>query len=58
MDDLMELLENVPDKYDDFISGMRCFLKNDEANQKKMIEYLKAHPESKSDDVLDYLDEL
>lgn len=58
MDELLKVLENVFDKYDDFIKGMCSILKNDEENRQKVIEYINGNPDVKSDDIIEYLDEL
>lgn len=58
MDELLKALENVPDKYDDFVKGMCSILKNDDENRQKVIEYINGNPDAKSDDVIEYLDEL
>ena len=56
--ELRELLKSVPDSYDDFVQGTASMLKKSESAQEKMIQYLKENPDSQTDDVLDYLDEL
>lgn len=58
MDELMKLLEEVPDKYDDFIDGMRVVLKKHEDYIDDVISYIKEHPGCKSDDIIEYLDVL
>lgn len=58
MDELKELLNSVSDSYDDFVGGMLTYLKNDEENREKMIEYIKNNPDKKTDDILEYMDEL
>ncbi len=58
MEELTRLLEKVPDKYDDFVRGMRMILKNDEENRNKVIQFIKDKPDCKSDDLIEYLDEL
>ena len=60
MDNIMEELENalksVPDCYDDFLYGMKAFLKDDEENAEKIIEFIKEDPNRKTDDVIEYHD--
>lgn len=58
MDELLEVLESVPDKYDDFVNGMCTVLKNDDENREKVIVFIKENPSRKSDDIIEYLDEL
>ncbi len=58
MEELLNVLNTVSDKYDDFIKGMCSILKNDEENRQKVINYIKKNPEKKSDDIIEYLDEL
>lgn len=58
MDELLKVLDTVSDKYEDFIIGMCATLKNDEENRQKVIDYIKDNPDKKSDDIIDYLDEL
>ena len=58
MDGLLKVLDTVSDKYEDFVIGMCVTLKNDEENRQKVIDYIKDNPDKKSDDIIDYLDEL
>lgn len=58
MDELLKVLDTVPDKYEDFVRGMCAILKNDEENRQKVIDYIKNNPDKKSDDIIEYLDEL
>lgn len=59
MDELMELIEQVPDKYDDFVGGMETIMKKqDEEDIQSVIDFIKEDPTRKSDDILEYLDEL
>ena len=48
----------MSDTYTDFVDGMCCTLKNDDENIQKVIAYIKDNPDSKSDDIIEYLDEL
>ena len=56
--DLKELLENVIDTYDDFVVGVLCAVKHDEKNRDKVIDYIVNNPDSKSNNIIEYLDEL
>lgn len=58
MNELLEVLKSVPDYYDDFVSGMLSLLKDDEENRKKVIEFIKEDSTRRTDDVIEYLDEL
>ena len=58
MDELKEMLENVSDTYDDFIGFVICAVKYDEEDVRAVINFIKEDPERKSDDILEYLDEL
>ena len=37
---------------------MCTILKNDEENRRKVIDYISSNPDKKSDDIIEYLDEL
>lgn len=58
MKELEDVLKSVPDCYDDFVVAMKAYLKDDPENMKKIIEYIKNDSEKRTDDVLEYLDEL
>ena len=58
MDELLESLNSVSDKYDDFIDGMCCILKNEEEKRQKIIDYIKEDANRKTDDIIEYLEEL
>lgn len=58
MDELKELLENVSDSYDDFVGCVLCAVKHDDEDMQKVKEFIKEDPTRKSDDILEYLDEL
>ena len=58
MEELEDVLRSVPDCYDDFVVGMKVYLKDDAENMKKIIAYIKNDSEKRTDDVLEYLDEL
>jgi len=58
MDELKELLENVSDTYDDFVGCVLCAVKHDEEDMQKVKEFIKEDSTRKSDDILEYLDEL
>lgn len=58
MDELKELLENVSDTYDDFVGCVLCAVKHDDEDMQKVKEFIKEDSTRKSDDVLEYLDEL
>lgn len=59
MKELMTLIDKVPDKYDDFVGCMEVIMKKqDDENIQKVIDFIKEDPTRKSDDILEYLDEL
>lgn len=58
MDELKELLDNVSDTYDDFVGCVLCAVKHDDEDMQKVKEFIKEDPTRKSDDILEYLDEL
>ena len=58
MDELKKLLENVSDTYDDFVGCVLCAVKHDDEEIRKVKDYIKEDPARKSDDILEYLDEL
>lgn len=59
MKELMTLIDKVPDKYDDFVGCMEVVMKKqDDENIQKVIDFIKEDPTRKSDDILEYLDEL
>lgn len=58
MDELKKLLENVSDTYDDFVGCVLCAVKHDDKDMQKIIKFIKEDSTRKSDDILEYLDEL
>lgn len=58
MGELRTLLEKVSDSYDDFVEGMMVYLKDDPENREKVTEYIQSNPDAKTDDILEYMDEL
>lgn len=59
MKELMTLIDKVPDKYDDFVGCMEVIMKKqDDENIQKVIDFIKEDPTRKSDDILEYLEEL
>ena len=59
MDELKKLLENVSDTYDEFcLAAILCAVKRDDEDIRKVKDYIKEDPARKSDDILEYLDEL
>lgn len=58
MDELKELLKNVSDTYDDFVGCVLCAVKNNDEDMQKVKEFIKEDSTRKSDDILEYLDEL
>lgn len=57
--ELMELAEQVPDKYDDFIYGIKCTMKKqDEEDIQSVIDFIKKDPTRTTSDIIEYLDEL
>lgn len=59
MEELMELIEQVPDKYDDFVGGMEVIMKKqDEEDIQSVIDFIKEDPARTSSDIIEYLDEL
>lgn len=59
MEELMELIEQVPDKYDDFVGGIEVTMKKqDEEDIQSVIDFIREDPTRRSDDIIEYLDEL
>lgn len=59
MKELMALIDEVPDKYDDFVGGMEVIMKKqDDEDIQKVIDFIKEDPTRWSDDIIEYLDEL
>ena len=57
--ELMELAEQVPDNYDDFIYGINCTMKKqDEEDIQSVIDFIKEDPTRTTSDIIEYLDEL
>ncbi len=57
MKELRELLDNVSDSYYDFIVGICAAVKSREDGAQLMIDYIKAHPEATSSDIIEVLEE-
>ena len=56
-DELKDLLENVSDSYFDFVFGV-CHLAKCRADGARLvIDYIKKHPDAKSDDIIDWMEE-
>lgn len=58
MDELKNMLEKVSDTYDDFVGCVLCAVKNDDEAAEKVMDFIKEDSARKSDDILEYLDEL
>ena len=54
---LAELAAKVPDTYPDFITALPLFAVS-EGVAPQVIEFIEKNPSAKSDDILDYLDEV
>ena len=57
-DKAIELLENVPDKYDDFIIGMKAEIKNNYEIADAIIKFIEEDPARTTSDILGYLWEI
>lgn len=53
-----QALRNVTDSYDDFINCYTKDLKGDTEKQKKLLDYLRQNPDAKTDDVMDYVEDV
>ncbi len=51
---LDQLLRKVPEAYDDFVLGMKLYVRNDEEAKAKLIAFLEVHPEASTDEVDDH----
>jgi len=58
MKEFKMVLESVSDCYEDFVIAMKTYLEEDEENRNKIIEYIENNPAKRTDDILEYLDEL
>lgn len=56
MEELTELLKNVSDSYYDFVVGICRYVRNVDNGVQMMIDYIKEHPDAKSDDIIDALE--
>lgn len=55
MNELRELLMNVPDSYYDFVEGLLDEAKKSKQRELGLIRFLKTHPQANSSDVLKFL---
>lgn len=58
MDELRELLKKVSDTYDDFVGCVLCAVKHNDEDVQKVKDFINEDPTRKSDDILEYLEEL
>lgn len=56
MEELTELLKNVSDSYYDFVIGICRYVRNVANGVQMMIDFIKEHPDAKSDDIIDALE--
>jgi len=56
MEELTELLKNVSDSYYDFVIGICRDVRNVDNGVQMMIDFIKEHPDAKSDDIIDALE--
>lgn len=56
MEELTELLKNVSDSYYDFVIGICRYVRNVDNGVQMMIDFIKEHPDAKSDDIIDALE--
>ena len=56
MEELTERLKNVSDSYYDFVIGIRRYVRNVDNGVQMMIDFIKEHPDAKSDDIIDALE--
>ena len=56
MEELTELLKNVSDSYYDFVIGICRYVRNVDNGVQMMIDFIKEHPNAKSDDIIDALE--
>ena len=54
----MELLKKVSDTYDDFVGCVLCAVKHNDEDAQKVKDFINEDPTRKSDDILEYLEEL
>ena len=55
MDELRKLLNKVPDSYFDFVEGLLDEAKKSKERERGLICYVKAHPQAKSSEVIQFL---
>ena len=54
MSELLKLLQEVPDSYDDFVIGMMSFAQSSEFRKQKLTEFLKQNPDAESSRIIEY----
>lgn len=57
MDELKELLRSLPGSDYDYVVGVCCTVKSREDGVQLMINFIKSHPDAKSDDIIEALEE-
>lgn len=57
MGKLKELLERVPDKYDDFIQACLSEAEDNPEEGIELVKFLTENPDAKTDDVIDFMDD-
>lgn len=55
---IRKALENVSDSYEDFVNCYVKDLRGKEDEQKKLLKYLADNPNAKTDDVMEYVDDV
>ncbi len=53
-DELLGLLQNVPDVYEDFIAAVKCIVNENPNMASALIRYITDNPEAKTDDILEF----
>ena len=58
IDELRELVENIPDTYPDFVNAMCRDSQEVENGVEHLIDFIKSHPDATSSDVIDEMSDM